>query len=158
MADEGNDTVAIVLGIAGATLVVGGFLYYAFKSPAAPPTATTGPSQAGTDAATPSTAPVTSSVPASTYAMSLSSDQNITLKEGETVLVTLPPPPAGTRWNPIVENHDGGVNYMPQNPGQDPNTFVVVATKAGVSVVRFCPADRYGPQGALYNLSVTVTP
>lgn len=153
MPDEGKDTVAIVLGVGAAAVVVGGFLYYAFKSPAAPPVASTqaNPGGGADASAAPTMAP--STAPATTFALTMTGDANITLKAGQTVLVTLPE--AG--WGVIVENHDGQASYEAAVAGQDPHTIVVVAIAPGVSIIRFGPAVN-GPPIVKMSLAITITP
>jgi hypothetical protein len=154
MADEGKDTVAIVLGVGAAALVVGGFLYFAFKSPAAPPSGGSngGGGSDSQNAPPPSNAPI-STTPATTFAWTMTGDANITLKAGQTVLVTLPEP----NWGVIVENHDGGAGYLNQVAGQDPHTYVISAISPGVSVVHFGPAVN-GPPIVKMSLAITITP
>ena len=150
MADE-PDRALIITGIVGAAALVGLTLYFISKggsAQAAPSTPAT------TDKAA---APTTPAAPATTYALSLSSDQNISLQAGQTVLVQLPAPPAGsTGWTPEVQNHDGQAGYLPAAPGQPPNSFVVTAISKGVSVIGFAPSSQFGPGGVAFSLAISV--
>lgn len=109
---------------------------------------------------TPAPAPATPQyvMPGTTYSVQMTSDQTIGLTVGTTVLAILPPPPGGALgWTPLVENHDGQAGYNAPVAGQTPNTFVITAQGPGVSVVRFAPYDQFGPMGAVYSLTITIT-
>lgn len=153
MADE-PDRALIITGVVGAALLVGFTFFLVSRNADAQAQSQPQPS---TPEQTPAPAPTGPVTPATTYALTISGDQSIGLSSGQTLLATLPDPPAGaTGWTLLVENHDGQVSYLPRVPNQAPNTYVITAISKGISVIRFAPSDQFGPRSALYNLTVSV--